>query len=356
MRTRVAVLGAGAWGTAIASMVGRKVPTALWARRVELAERIAASARNDDYLPSVVLPASVDATGSLERALAGAELVVMAVPSHGFRDVLVHARPFLPAGVPVLSVTKGMEQGTHRRMTQVVGEVVPDSPVAVLTGPNLVGEVVAGQPTASVVAASRGGDADGALAAELQRQFSTDSFRLYTNADLTGCELAGSLKNVIAIAAGMADGMGFGDNSRAALITRGLAELSRLGVALGGDPLTFAGLAGMGDLVATCISHRSRNRYVGEQLGRGRTLGEITAETRWVAEGVRTSTVVVELAAEAGVETPIADQVDAVLHRGKRAADVLADLMGRVMKPERHGLVPVPDGAAHPGIGAGGAA
>ena len=202
-----------------------------------------------------------------------------------------------------------------------------------LTGPNLVQEIVEGHPTASVVAGF-----DGDLSVELQQLFSTDRFRVYTNPDVTGCELAGSLKNVMAIAAGMADGMGFGDNTRGALITRGLAELTRLGVALGGQPLTFAGLAGMGDLVATCISPKSRNRYVGEQLGKGRTLAEITAETRWVAEGVRTSTVVVELSAEVGVETPIAEQVVAVLHEGKRAADVLTDLMARVMKAELHGI------------------
>jgi glycerol-3-phosphate dehydrogenase (NAD(P)+) len=186
---------------------------------------------------------------------------------------------------------------------------------------------------------------DEALAVELQRLFSTDGFRVYTNEDVVGCELAGSLKNVMAIAAGMSDGMGFGDNTRAALITRGLAELSRLGVELGGQPLTFAGLAGMGDLVATCISRRSRNRYVGDQLGRGRSMQEITAEHRWVAEGVRTSTVVAELAAAVGVETPIADEVVEVLYRGKRAADVVTDLMARVMKPEQR---IVAGGAASP--------
>ena len=334
MPIRLAVLGAGSWGTTIAALVGQKVPTTLWARRSELAARIAADGCNPDYVPAVALPLDrVTPTGDLPEALAGADTVVMAVPSHGFRDVLAKAAPHLGAGVPVLSVTKGMEQGTNRRMTEVVEDVAPGHPVAVLTGPNLVDEIVARQPTASVVAAH-----DEALAVELQHLFSTDFFRVYTNTDVVGCELAGSLKNVMAIAAGMADGMGFGDNSRAALITRGLAELTRLGVALGGQPMTFAGLAGMGDLVATCISHHSRNRYVGEQLGRGRTLAEITAETRWVAEGVRTSTVVVELAAQVGVDTPIAEQVVAVLHEGKRVADVLADLMARVMKPELHGI------------------
>jgi glycerol-3-phosphate dehydrogenase (NAD(P)+) len=335
MPTRVAVLGAGSWGTVMASLLGRKVNTALWARRPELAAAISADGGNPDYVPAVRLPASVRATGSLEEAVSGTDLVVMAVPSHGFRDVMVRARPHVPPGVPVVSLTKGMEQGTHRRMTEVVAEVLPGRPIGVLTGPNLVEEIVEGHPTASVVAVADGGVFDEGLAIELQRLFSCDGFRVYTNEDVVGCELAGSLKNVMAIAAGMADGMGFGDNTRAALITRGLAELSRLGVELGGQPLTFAGLAGMGDLVATCISRRSRNRYVGDQLGRGRTLEQITAEHRWVAEGIRTSTVVAELAAAVGVETPIADEVVAVLYRGKHAADVVTDLMARVMKPEQ---------------------
>lgn len=317
----------------MAAMLGRKVDTALWARRPELAARMRTARHNPEYVPDVELPASVRPTGSLGEALDGVGAVIMAVPSHGFREVFLRARPFLPAGAPVVSLTKGMEQGTHLRMTEVVADVAPGRPVGVLTGPNLVQEIVEGHPTASVVA---GFDDD--LGAELQQLFSTDRFRVYTNRDVTGCELAGSLKNVMAIAAGMADGMGFGDNTRGALITRGLAELTRLGVALGGQPLTFAGLAGMGDLVATCISAKSRNRYVGEQLGKGRTLAEITAETRWIAEGVRTSTVVVELAAEVGVETPIAEQVVAVLHQGKRAADVLTDLMARVMKAELDGI------------------
>jgi glycerol-3-phosphate dehydrogenase (NAD(P)+) len=218
-------------------------------------------------------------------------------------------------------------------MTEVIAEVAPTHPVAVLTGPNLVGEIVAGHPTASVIAA-----ADDRLAEELQQLFNTGAFRVYTNPDVVGCELGGALKNVVAIAAGVADGLGFGDNTRAALITRGVAELTRLGVALGGQPMTFGGLTGMGDLVATCTSRRSRNRWVGEQLARGRDLAEITAGTRMVAEGVRTSTAVVELAARVGVEMPIADQVVAVLHGLTPASEVVSALMGRMMKPELHGL------------------
>ena len=235
--------------------------------------------------------------------------------------------------MPVDSLTKGVEQGSLARMTEVIAEVAPARPFGVLTGPNLVGEIVAGHPTASVIATT-----DAAVAAELQQLFSTGAFRVYTNPDVVGCELGGALKNVVAIAAGVADGLGFGDNTRAALITRGVAELTRLGVALGGQPLTFGGLTGMGDLVATCTSRRSRNRWVGEELAKGRPLAEITAGTRMVAEGVRTSAAVVELAARVGVEMPIADQVVAVLHGLTPAAEVVAALMGRVMKPELHGL------------------
>ena len=330
---KVCVLGAGSWGTAMAAMCAVKVPTTLWARRPELADSIATASRNDVYLPDVALPAGLRATSALAEAVGGADVVVMAVPSHGFRSVLGAAVADLAGGVPVVSLTKGVEQGSLARMTEVIAEVAPAHPFAVLTGPNLVGEIVAGHPTASVIATT-----DAGVAAELQQLFSTGSFRVYTNPDVVGCELGGALKNVVAIAAGVADGLGFGDNTRAALITRGVAELTRLGVALGGQPLTFGGLTGMGDLVATCTSRRSRNRWVGEELAKGRPLAEITAGTRMVAEGVRTSAAVVELAARVGVEMPIADQVVAVLHGLTPAAEVVAALMGRVMKPELHGL------------------
>ncbi len=330
---QVCVLGAGSWGTAMAAMCAGKVPTTLWARRADLADGIRRLARNEVYLPDVKLPPGLRATSSLAEAVAGADVVVMAVPSHGFRAVLSDAAAHIDAGVAVVSLTKGVEQVTLSRMSELIAEVAPAHPVAVLTGPNLVGEIVAGHPTASVVAAT-----DPALADALQRLFSTGSFRVYTNPDVVGCELGGALKNVVAIAAGVADGLGFGDNTRAALITRGVAELTRLGVALGGQPLTFGGLTGMGDLVATCTSRQSRNRWVGEQLAKGRPLAEITAGTRMVAEGVRTSAAVVELAARVGVEMPIADQVVAVLAGTTPADEVVAALMGRMMKPELHGL------------------
>lgn len=333
MPAKVAVLGAGSWGTAMAAMCAARVSTTLWARRSELAAAVAATRCNADYLPELALPAALRTTADLADAVGDADVVVMAVPSHGFRAVLAEARPCLPDGVPVVSLTKGVEQGSLARMTEVIAQVAPRHPFAVLTGPNLVGEIVAGHPTASVVAAT-----DPHLARELQELFSSDSFRVYTNPDVVGCELGGALKNVVAIAAGISDGMGFGDNTRAALITRGVAELTRLGVALGGRPLTFGGLTGMGDLVATCGSRHSRNRWVGEELARGRALAEITAGTRMVAEGVRTTDAVAQLAARVGVEMPIADQVAAVLHGVTPPAEVVAVLMGRMMKPELHGL------------------
>jgi glycerol-3-phosphate dehydrogenase (NAD(P)+) len=307
----------------------------LWARRADLAEEIDTKHRNSSYLADIPLPDDLRGTSSIEDAVDGADVVVMGVPSHGFRDVLAAAAAAIEPGAPIVSLTKGVEQGSLKRMTEVIAELVPDSPSGVLTGPNLAKEILAGYPAASVVAL-----ADVDVCAELQRLFSTDAFRVYTNPDVIGCEVAGALKNVMAIASGMADGMGFGDNTRAALITRGLAELTRLGVALGGQPLTFSGLAGMGDLVATCISRQSRNRYVGEELGKGRSIEDITAEMNMVAEGVKTSRAVVDLAARHGIEMPIAEQVVAVLYEGKKAADVIPALMQRQAKPELHGIAP----------------
>jgi glycerol-3-phosphate dehydrogenase (NAD(P)+) len=331
--TKVAVIGAGSWGTAVAAITSRNAQTWLWARRAELAQQIDREHRNGTYLPDVELPPGLRGTADLEEAVTEADVVVMGVPSHGFRDVLAEAVPFLRRDVPVISLTKGVEQGSLKRMTEVVCELVPGCPAGVLTGPNLAKEILAGYPAASVVAL-----ADGDVCSMLQGLFSTDVFRVYTNPDVVGCEVAGALKNVMAIASGMADGMGFGDNTRAALITRGLAELTRLGVALGGQPMTFAGLAGMGDLVATCISRQSRNRYVGEELGKGRTIEDITTEMNMVAEGVKTSRAVVDLAAAHGVEMPIAEQVVAVLYEGKKASEVIGSLMQRRSKPELHGI------------------
>jgi len=313
----------------MAAMCAHKVPTSLWARRPDLAEAIERSARNNVYLPDLALPAGLRATSSLAEAVDGATVVVMAVPSHGFRAVLGDARPHLADDTPVVSLTKGVEQGTLARMTEVIAEVAPAHPYCVLTGPNLVGEVVAGHPTASVIAATDPGVAD-----TLQQLFSTGSFRVYTNPDVVGCELGGALKNVVAIAAGVADGLGFGDNTRAALITRGVAELTRLGVALGGQPLTFGGLTGMGDLVATCTSRRSRNRWVGEELAKGRPLAEITAGTRMVAEGVRTTGAALALGQRHGIELPITAQMAAVLEGRRTPREAVEALMVRPQRQE----------------------
>jgi glycerol-3-phosphate dehydrogenase (NAD(P)+) len=333
VKNGVAVIGAGSWGTAVAALACANAPTVLWARRADLADELATKHTNSAYLGDDLLPDDLAATAELDEAVGDATVVVMAVPSHGFRQILSDAAPAIAAGVPIISLSKGVEQGTLKRMTEVVAEVLPGHPAGVLTGPNLAKEVRAGHPAASVV-----GLEDTEIAGELQRLFSGPSFRVYTNPDVIGCEVGGALKNVMAIAAGMADGMGFGDNTKATLMTRGLAELTRLGVALGGQPLTFSGLAGMGDLVATCMSRQSRNRHVGEELGKGRTLDEIIAEMNMVAEGVKTTRAVVDLAAKVGIEMPIAEQVNDVLDGTKTAAEVIPLLMQRQAKPELHGI------------------
>jgi glycerol-3-phosphate dehydrogenase (NAD(P)+) len=305
----------------------------LWARSPELAEEMARTHVNRRYLPEYALHERLAATSSLADALDGADVVVMAVPSHGFRHVLAEAAPLITPGTPVVSLSKGVEQASLKRMTEVVADLLPGHPTGVLTGPNLAREIMAGRPAASVIAMT-----DEAVGEDLQRVFTTPSFRVYTNPDVIGCEVAGALKNVMALAAGMSDGMGLGDNTKAALMTRGLAELTRLGVALGGQPLTFSGLAGMGDLVATCMSHQSRNRHVGEELGKGRPIDQIIAEMQMVAEGVKTSRAVVDIARRVGLELPIAEQVAAVVNGEKTAADVIPALMQRQMRAELHGM------------------
>ena len=333
---RVTVVGAGSWGTTIAALLGAQPGVTLWAREPELAERIDTGHENPRYLPGITLPSGLHATGDLRAACVDADLIVLAVPSHGLRAVLTDAAAAIGPDVPVLSLAKGVEQGTNLRMTEVVADVLADhrrDRIGVLTGPNLAREVAAGQPTASVVALP-----DRVAAGELQQRFMTTTFRVYTNPDVVGCEIAGALKNVIAIAAGIAAGLGYGDNTKAALITRGLAELARLGVVLGGDPLTFSGLAGMGDLVATCTSDQSRNRRVGVELGRGRSLDDIVTEMAMVAEGVKSTAAVLELAATHDVEMPIAAMVGAVLYDGRRPADLVPTLMLREAKAELHGI------------------
>lgn len=305
----------------------------LWARRPETARAINDLHVNADYLAGYALPEALRATHDVEEACHDADVVVMAVPSHGFRSVIREAAPFVRPWVPVVSLSKGLEESSLKRMSEVVNDELPGHPVAVLTGPNLAHEILAGQPAASVI-----GISDEVIGQELQRIFATMRLRVYTNPDMVGCEVAGVVKNVIAIASGMAEGMGFGDNTRATLITRGLAEMSRLGVALGGSPMTFAGLAGMGDLIATCSSRMSRNNSVGLELGRGRSIEAILGEMKMVAEGVRSSLSVVELAARHGVEMPICEQVTAVCHHGTTAAEGLRALMSRERKSELTGL------------------
>jgi len=329
MAGRVAVIGAGSWGTAVAAIAAANTPTVLWARREELAKQIATDHVNGDYLADLPLPERLESTSDVHEATRDADVIVMGVPSHGFRDVLTEMRSSVGEGVPIVSLSKGLEQESLLRMTQVIADVLPGHPAGVLTGPNLAKEVLQGSPAAAVVAFE--GET---VAEELQGVFSTATFRVYRNNDVIGCEVAGALKNVMAIAAGMADGMGFGDNTKAALMTRGLAELTRLGVALGGNPMTFAGLAGMGDLVATCMSRQSRNRHVGEQLGKGRKLDDIVAEMRMVAEGVKTARSVVALAGSVKVEMPIAEQVVAVLDGKVTAGEVIGNLMSRSAKAE----------------------
>jgi glycerol-3-phosphate dehydrogenase (NAD(P)+) len=333
MPIRVAVIGAGSWGTTVAALCCDRAPTVLWARRPELADEISRQHTNATYLSGFPLPDALRATASLEEAAGGADVLVMGVPSHGMRSTLRELAPFVRPWVPVVSLAKGLEEGTHLRMTQVIADELPGHPVGTLTGPNLAREILSGHAAAAVVAFT-----DGHIARELQRIFSCEVYRVYTNGDVVGCEVAGALKNVMAIASGMADGLGTGDNTRAAVITRGLAELSRLGLAMGGQLVTFAGLAGMGDLVATCISQQSRNRYVGEQLGRGRTLDQIVAEMKMVAEGVKTSKVTIALAERYGVDMPIAREVHAVVHEGRPAAEAYRGLLRREVSSEQHDM------------------
>ncbi len=325
----MAVIGAGSWGTTVASLAAANTPTTLWARRPEIVESINTHHINPDYIGGVGLSPNLRASVSLEDTVSAADIVVMAVPSQGFRQVLTEASQFIRPWVPVVSLSKGLEAGSMLRMSQVAHQVLPGHPVAVLTGPNLASEISVGQPAASVVAID-----DAVIATALQELFSSPTFRVYTNPDVVGCEIAGVVKNVIAIASGIAMGMGFGDNTRATLITRGLAEMTRLAMALGGQLESLAGLAGMGDLIATCSSTSSRNTTVGMRLGQGEALDDIIASTSMVAEGVRSSKSVLELAHQHGVDMPITEQVVAVCHEGKNAADALVALMSRRARPE----------------------
>ena len=323
------VVGAGSWGTTVASLVAHNAETTLWARRDDLVDEINSRHTNSAYLPSATLPDTLRASSDLDALIAAADVVAMAVPSQGFREVAARVANSIGATTPVVSLSKGLERSTLMRMSQVLEESMPGRPVAVLSGPNLAREILAGQPAASVIAC-----ADDAVATTLQQLFSRPTFRLYTNPDVVGCEIGGVVKNVIAIASGIAQGFGFGDNTKATLVTRGLAEMTRLGVAMGANPLTFAGLAGMGDIMATCASMQSRNTQVGVRLGKGESIADIVASMNMVAEGVKSSAVVVDLARKLGVEMPIAEQVARVCDGTQSAADALRALMSRSSRSE----------------------
>lgn len=343
-RAVVAVMGAGSWGCAFAGIcadAGQDV--VLWARRPELAEQLATTGRHPTYTRDLPLHPGVRVTADAAVALAAADLVVLAVPSHALRDLLVAWRPLLPRRAVAVSLIKGVLVDTLQRASEVITEEwdLPDTHVVVLSGPNLAGECARRLPGATVVAGP-----DDAVTARVQRACHTSYFRVYTNADLVGVELGGAIKNPVGIAAGMADGMGFGQNTKASLLTRGLAEMTRLGIAAGGNPLTFSGLAGVGDLVATCTRGGSRNHHVGEQLGRGRPLAEVLAGMDMVAEGVRSSRAILALADREGVEMPIIEQVVRVVHHGADPREVAEALMGRSPKAEFHGFEEATDPSA----------
>lgn len=335
--SEIAIIGAGAWGTALSVVAGRNTTrrVRLWAHEEEVCESINARHVNDLFLPGQLIPASVRATNDLAEALQGANIVVSVMPSHHCRRLFETMRTSLRPEMLFVSATKGLEDGSHLRMTEVVNQVLSAGEafrprVGAMSGPSFAKEVARGDPTAITIASS-----DAALAQTVQQTFSDPRFRLYTNEDMIGVELGGSLKNVIAIAAGVCDGFGLGHNSVAALITRGLAEMTRLVVACGGQRETMAGLAGLGDLVLTCTGGLSRNRSVGVELGHGRPLAEIIAGMHgMVAEGVLTTNAAIGLAKAYGVEMPITEKMHAVLHEGKSARDAMHELMTRSVKSE----------------------
>ncbi|MDT0202896.1 NAD(P)H-dependent glycerol-3-phosphate dehydrogenase [Nocardioides sp. AE5] len=330
--TKVAVLGAGSWGTAsslVMADAGSEVT--LWARREEVAENINVRRENSGYLPGIELPGSVSATTDPEQALAGADVVVLSVPSQSLRENLGQWADAIPPRAVMVSLMKGVELGTVKRMSEVIAEVTGAGPerIGVLSGPNLAKEIARREPAASVVAC-----ADESVARDLQRLCHTKAFRPYTSVDLVGCELGGAYKNVVALSVGMAVGLGFGDNTTASVITRGLAETARLAMALGANPLTLMGLAGLGDLVATCSSPLSRNRTFGEKLGLGMTTEEIYASTNQVAEGAKSCASLLDLANRNGVDAPIAEHVEAVVSGRQTPQEMMEAVIARDTKAE----------------------
>ncbi len=334
MTDQIGVIGAGAWGTTLALLLAdAQRPVSLWTHSPETAERLAHARANERYLPGVTFPPNLRVVTDDAYLAEPHRFYVLAVPSSHLRVTARDLADRLYADVPILSVIKGIEEGTHLRMSEVLGQELPGRRVAALSGPNLAREIAAGKPAGSVVAST-----DAALASEIASVLSSERFRVYTNPDLIGVELCGALKNIVALAAGMVDGLGFGDSAKAGIITRGLAEMTRLGVAAGAHPLTFAGLAGVGDLIATCMSPLSRNRHAGELIASGVPWPEAGRQLTGVAEGVATITGALELAASLGVEMPIAEQVEAVCHQGRSAAEALANLMQRQPRAETHGM------------------
>jgi glycerol-3-phosphate dehydrogenase (NAD(P)+) len=331
---QIATFGAGSWGTTCSIVLADAgCDVTLWARREELSDSINTTRSNPDYLPGVTIPDAVRATHDPAEAAAGASMVVLALPSQTLRKNLAAWVPVLPADAILVSLMKGVERQSAKRMSEVIREITGARAdrVAVVSGPNLAGEIVQRQPTASVVACP-----DEAVAQQVQKAFHTSYFRPYSNTDVVGTELGGAVKNVIALAVGMAIGLGYGDNTRASVITRGLAETARLGAALGADPHTFSGLSGLGDLVATCSSPLSRNRAFGEKLGHGLTLAEITGPNRQVAEGVESSEAIMGLARRHNVSMPIVESVVHVVNGDATPRDMLRRLISRSAKPERH--------------------
>ncbi len=328
---RIAIIGDGGWGTALALVLHRNQhEVRVWGPFAEYIERVKASGENPKFLPDISLPPEIHWTASRAEAVSEADAVVLAVPSKFYRSVVESFKGSITSNMVIVSVTKGLDKETHQRMTQTAETILSGHHVVALSGPSHAEEVARGVPSAVAAACS-----DHAVAEYVQALFNAPTFRVYTTDDTIGVELGGALKNVIAIAAGVSDGIGFGDNTKAALMTRGLAEMTRLGVALGAHPSTFSGLSGMGDLIVTCTSQHSRNRRVGEALGRGNTLDDILKQTEQVAEGVWNCANARDLAAEAGVDVPITDEVYAIVHEGKNPKDAVTDLLTREPRPER---------------------
>lgn len=329
---KTAVMGAGSWGTAFALVLadaGNEV--SIWGRRAEVCDAINNDRENTEYLPGIVMPDAISATTDAAEALADREVVVLALPSQQLRANLMAWGHLIPKDAVMVSLMKGVELGTHKRMSEVIAELTGAGPerIAVITGPNLAREIANREPAASVVACE-----DQAVAERLQKLMHSPAFRPYTNTDVIGCELGGTTKNIIGLAVGVCVGLGFGDNTKASVITRGLAETARLGIAIGADPQTFSGLAGMGDLVATCSSPLSRNRTFGEKLGQGLTVDEVAAQTRQIAEGVKSCISVSELAKQHGVEMPIVEHVAALIAGEMTPIELVSALISREAKPE----------------------